>query len=48
MWEISQLSLLQIPLRTNVKAEIRFRNQLSNQGKFTNFPFDIGWHYPFS
>jgi hypothetical protein len=39
MWESSQLSLLEIPLRTNVKGKIRFPQWLlSNQEKIYQLP----------
>jgi hypothetical protein len=47
MWESSQVSLLEISLRTNVKGNFRFPQEvlLSNQAKIINFLFDIGSHY---
>ncbi len=47
MWESSQVSLLEISLRTNVKGKFRFPQEvlLSNQAKIINFLFDIGSHY---
>jgi hypothetical protein len=54
MWEsLEQLSLLEIPLRTNFKGKIHsfapiaaLVQLLSDKGKFTNFPFYFGSQYP--
>jgi hypothetical protein len=50
MWESLQLSLLEIPPRTNVKGGIPFVSPhsyvLSNQGKLPTSPSDIGSLYP--
>jgi hypothetical protein len=46
MWESSHLSLLEIPLKTNVNWKICFPQfVLNSHGKFINFPFDIGSLY---
>jgi len=46
MWESSHLSLLEIPLKTNVNGKICLPQLVFyNHGKFTNFPFDIGSLY---